>query len=314
MQQTAGAINQIAATIQTLKQKITNQSASVVETRATMEQVTVNINKLNKNVEDQTESVALSSSAIEKMLINIQDVTKTLIHNEQNVQELTQVSDAGRGSLQKVTQDIQEIARESEGLLAINTVMENIASQTNLLSMNAAIEAAHAGESGKGFAVVAGEIRKLAVSSSEQSRTISDILKRIKTAIDVITASTNTVLEKFRAIEERVSVVSDQETNIRNAMEDQGQGSKQILEAVAKMNELTQMVKQSSYEMMEGSKEVIMESKNLETVTEEISGGMNEMAISAEQINEAVSQINETSKSNRDHIGSLSAAVGKFKI
>jgi methyl-accepting chemotaxis protein len=314
MQQTAGAINQITATLQIIKQKITNQSASVFETRTTMEQVTANIDKLNKNVEAQTESVTQSSSAIEKMLANIQNVTRTLINNEKNVQELTEVSDAGRNSLQKVTQDIQGIARESEGLLAINAVMENIASQTNLLSMNAAIEAAHAGEAGKGFAVVAGEIRKLAVNSSEQSRTISDVLKRIKTSIDTINGSTNTALEKFSAIEDRVDVVSAQETNIRNAMEEQGQGSQQILEAVARMNELTLMVKQSSQSMMEGSKEVIMESKTLETVTEEISYGMNEMAGSAEQINKAVNQINETSKSNKDHISSLFAEVSKFKI
>ncbi|MDR0723154.1 MAG: methyl-accepting chemotaxis protein, partial [Treponema sp.] len=145
----------------------------------------------------------------------------------------------GRTGLQEVANDIQEIERESAGLLEINAVMENIASQTNLLSMNAAIEAAHAGEAGKGFAVVADEIRKLAESSSEQSKTISTVLNKIKESINKITTSTAEVLLNFEAINEGVKTVTDQETTVRNAMEEQGIGSKAILESIASLNEIT---------------------------------------------------------------------------
>jgi methyl-accepting chemotaxis protein len=314
MEQTAAAINQITGNIQSIKGRVINQSASVTETAATMEQVTLNIDKLNGNVEEQTESVAQSSSAIEEMLANIQSVTQTLVRNEENVKELTGASEVGRQGLQEVAADIQEIARESEGILEINAVMQNIASQTNLLSMNAAIEAAHAGEAGKGFAVVADEIRKLAESSGNQSKTISDVLKKIKTAIDKITISTNTVLEKFQAIDDRVRTVSDQETSIRNAMEEQGSGSQQILEAISKLNELTQKVKQGSVEMLEGSKEVISESRNLELVTQEISNGMSEMASGADQINAAVNRVNDFSNENKEHINALVTEVSKFKV
>jgi methyl-accepting chemotaxis protein len=314
MQQTAGAINQITSTIQSIKQKITNQAATVTQTHATMEEVTDNIDKLGANVEAQSSSVTKSSSTIEEMLTNVENVTQTLIHNTENVEELIRVSDMGRRSLQKVTEDIQEIAEESEGLLKINAVMDNIASLTNLLSMNAAIEAAHAGEAGKGFAVVAGEVRKLANSASEQSKTISDVLKRIKKAIDTITASTNTVLEKFQAIDERVHIVFEQETSIRTAMENQGQSSKQIHEAVTKLTSLTQRVREGSIRMLEGSKEVIDESKNLENATAEISHGMNEMASGANQINSAVNQVNEISKANKECIDSLFTEVSRFKV
>ncbi|MDR1445312.1 MAG: methyl-accepting chemotaxis protein, partial [Treponema sp.] len=278
MTETAAAINEITANIQSIKGRVINQSASVTETNATMEQITVNIDKLSNHVEHQSGSVSQSSSAIEEMLANIQSVTQTLIKNAVNVKDLTEASEVGRTGLQEVAADIQGIARESEGLLEINAVMENIASQTNLLSMNAAIEAAHAGEAGKGFAVVADEIRKLAENSGEQSKTISAVLKKIKDSIDKITKSTDSVLNKFEAIDNGVKTVSDQEENIRNAMEEQGAGSKQILEAISQLNEVTQMVKGSSEEMLEGSKQVIQESENLEMATQEISNGMNEMA------------------------------------
>jgi methyl-accepting chemotaxis protein len=314
MTETAAAINEITANIQSIKGRVINQSASVAETNATMEQITINIDTLNAHVDRQGESVAQSSSAIEEMLANIQSVTQTLIKNADNVKELIESSEIGRSGLQEVVADIQEIARQSEGLLEINEVMENIASQTNLLSMNAAIEAAHAGEAGKGFAVVADEIRKLAENSGEQSKTISTVLKKIKDSIDKITKSTNSVLNKFEAIDGGVRIVSEQEENIRNAMEEQGKGSKQILESISRLNELTRMVKGGSEEMLEGSKQVINESKNLELVTQEITNGMNEMATGADQINAAVNHVSTVSDENRESIGILVQAISKFKV
>jgi len=314
MTETAAAVNQITANTQSIKNQVLNQSASVTETNSTMEQITVNIDKLNGHVENQATSVSQSSTAIEQMLANIQSVTNTLVKNASNVRDLMDASEVGRNGLMEVASDIQEIANGSEGLLEINAVMENIASQTNLLSMNAAIEAAHAGEAGKGFAVVANEIRKLAEDSSKQSRTISDVLKKIKESIDKITRSTDNVLKEFEAIDSGVKVVADQEQNIRNAMEEQGEGSKQILEAISQLNEITRYVKGGSIEMLEGSKEVIHESKNLEMMTQEITGGMNEMAAGAEQINATVNKVNEISTKNKESINFLVREVSRFKV
>jgi methyl-accepting chemotaxis protein len=314
MAQTALAIQEITANIKNIKNQAIDQSASVEETTATMEQVTHNIDRMSTSVEMQIGSVSQSSSAIEEMLANIQSVTQTLVKNTDNVNHLTVSSEEGRTGLQTVAADIQEIARESAGLLQINGVMQTIASQTNLLAMNAAIEAAHAGDAGKGFAVVAGEIRKLAENSSDQSKIISGVLKKIKESIDKITKSTNTVLEKFESIDSSVQTVSVQEANIRSSMEEQGQGSKQILDAIKNLNELTQNVKQSSTVMMEGSEQVIKESKNLELVTQDISRGVNDMAAETEQINAAVLRINEISSQNKEYINTLAVEVSKFKI
>jgi methyl-accepting chemotaxis protein len=314
MNETAAAVNEITHNIQSIKDRILNQSASVSETHATMEQLVVNIKKLNTHVENQSDNVSQASSAIEEMVANTRSVTETLFKNAANVKTLTEASEEGRSGLHDVAADIQEIARESEGLLQINSVMENIASQTSLLSMNAAIEAAHAGESGKGFSVVAAEIRKLAVSSSEQSKTIGNVLKKIKTSIDKITVSTEKVLNKFEAIDASVKIVSDQEEIIRTAMEEQGEGSKQILEGVSNVNNITRQVRGGSNEMHEGAQEVIRESENLEKATQEITSCMNEMATGAEHINLAVNHVNEITKKNRDTVNMLMKEVERFKV
>jgi methyl-accepting chemotaxis protein len=314
MTETAAAINEITANIQSIKGRIMNQSASVSETHATMEHVVANINKLNGHVENQSANISQASSAIEQMAANIHSVTESLVKNAANVKTLKEASVIGRNGLQEVAEDIQEISRESEGLLQINEMMKNIASQTNLLSMNAAIEAAHAGDAGKGFAVVAGEIRKLAESSSGQSRIIGNVLIKIKDSINKINHSTENVLNKFESIDSSVRTVAEQEENIRSAMVEQEMGSNHILEGIGNVNEITRQVKRGSNEMLEGSKEVIQESNNLEKATQEITSGINEMASGAEQINVAVHHVNEISARNRNGISILMKEVSRFKV
>jgi methyl-accepting chemotaxis protein len=314
MTETAASVNQIAVTIQSIKGQAGDQNVSVKETNTTMRQITGNIERLNTQIETQADNVSQSSSAIEQMLANISSVTETLVKNAENVKRLAQASEVGKNGLQEVATNIQEIAKESEGLLEITSVMENIASQTNLLSMNAAIEAAHAGESGKGFAVVADEIRKLAESSGAQSKTIAAVLKKIKESIDHISKSTDMVIDRFEAIDTNVRTVSEQEENVRSAMEEQGSGSQQILESIGKLNDVTQTIKQGSGEMLTGSRKVLEESKHLENLTQQITNGTNEMSNGSDQINSAVARVSAISDENKRSIDALVSEVSKFKV
>jgi len=206
--------------------------------------------QLNGHVNEQAAAVTESAAAIEEMVANIQSVTTSLSRNADHVGNLQVASEVGHTSLNEVVFDIREIANQSASLLEINTVMQNIASQTNLLSMNAAIEAAHAGEAGKGFAVVAGEIRKLAESSSQQSKTTSTALKKIKGAIDKMTRSTENVLDKFNAIDDGIKTVTEHERGVLNAMEEQKEGSQQILRAIGQLSDITQRVKSDTQQMV----------------------------------------------------------------
>jgi methyl-accepting chemotaxis protein len=312
--ETAAAINEMSATIHSIKSKAEKQSVSVKETNETIEGIKQTIDKLFTHNENQNKHLTDSESSIEKMNSSIASVSTTLSGNAKSMKDLLEASGVGKAGLQDVAADFQEIARESEGLMEINAVMESIASQTNLLSMNAAIEAAHAGEAGKGFAVVADEIRKLAESSSEQSKTIGDVLKKIKTSIDKITQSTNEVIDKFEAIDGGVNTVSKEMQSIRTVMEEQTSASRHIIEVFGHLNKITEIVKTDFGEMMKGSQQIIKEGKNLEISAKDITDGMLEMEKGADQINSAMNEVNDISNANKHTIETLVKEVGRFKV
>jgi methyl-accepting chemotaxis protein len=314
MTATAAAVNSITTSTKTMQSMTIDQAKGVTETGNGTEYIMRSVGKLNENISKQAENVSQSSSAIEQMLANIRSVTATLVKNTVTVKTLTESSAIGRNDLQKVSSDIQEIARESEGLLEINGVINSIASQTNLLSMNAAIEAAHAGEAGKGFAVVADEIRKLAESSSVQSKTTAQTLKKIKAAIDTITRSTGVVMERFELIDREINTVSKQEENIRSAMEEQEVGSRQILNAISQLNGITGVVQHESGAIAIKGTGILKEAESVEKITSEITNGMTEMARGADLINSAVLRINDISRENERNIETLSGAVSKFRV
>jgi methyl-accepting chemotaxis protein len=178
--------------------------------------------------------------------------------------------------------------------------------------MNAAIEAAHAGEAGKGFAVVADEIRKLAESSSEQSKTTATMLKKIKTSIDNITKSSDDVLTRFGAIDLGVKTVSQHEQNILNAMEEQEAGGKQILESIGRLRDLTFSVKKGSDNMEESGKTLVQETDEFIKISTETVDGMNGILNGIHQINTSVNHVNEMSMENNKNFESLKQETAKF--
>jgi methyl-accepting chemotaxis protein len=314
MGDSAASIRNINDGAHKMKSKVESQQKSVTGARNTIDEINSSITNLNGIIEKQSVRIAGSAGAVEKMTANIASITKTLLRNEENMSGLAAAAEKGRTGLTEVSEAVAEVARESEGLLEINGVIQAIASQTNLLSMNAAIEAAHAGEVGKGFAVVADEIRKLAESSSDQARTVSDSLGTMRDSLSNIERAVNTVQDYFEDIEKAVETVASQEKDVRKAMEEQDAESRKVLETTGSLREITDQVKSRSAEMLAGSERIGAEGQTLDTLAVEILTDIREMVAGMEQINAAIATVQGISLKNKESIDILTREVRRFKV
>ena len=314
MTETASAVNQISANIDGVKQQAMTQAASVTETAATIEEIVRTVKQLNGSIETQAASVAQSSSSVEQMVANIASIGQTLGKTDEVIRSLTTATGDGKATLVTSNTVTQKIAEESGSLMEASNVIQHIASQTNLLAMNAAIEAAHAGEAGKGFAVVADEIRKLAEDSAMQGKTITATLKTLSGEIETLSASSKTVEEKFNAIFSLAEQVKEMSARLTEAMREQENGSKEVLTAIKSINTVTIEVQAGSEEMLKGGEGVAAEMQKLDSLTRIITDSMNEMASGAVQINNAVQEVSEITQRNKRSIENLAQEVGKFKV
>ena len=314
MNETASAINEISANVESIKRQTITQAASVQKTGNVVETIIEQIQQLDKEIALQAGAVTQSSSSVEEMAANIVTITQTLERNNNLIKEMYSMTIDGKNGAKTANSVVQQIAERSDSLLEASVIIQNIASQTNLLAMNAAIEAAHAGETGKGFAVVADEIRKLAEESNAQGKQIGGVLKESIEIIRTLIAAGNGAEQTFDKVYELATQISEQEDFITRSMQEQMNANKEVLTAIKGINSTTNTVKAGSSEMLSGSGEVAREMNKLDGLTQVITNSMDEMSAGAIQINNAVVEVNDLVQKNKESIGILVNKVKEFTV
>ncbi len=314
MTHTSNSINEIMKNINIVRERAGYQSESVTKSDQTIQNMISKINELNENVNIQVNCVSNSSSAVEEMVANIRAVTQILEGNSKTVENLASESETGRKRIKESSELAANILEKSAGLVEASAIVQSIASQTNLLAMNAAIEAAHAGEAGKGFAVVADEIRKLAEQSNTQGKNIGNQLSELQGIIQGVSDNTKAVQNQFEIIFDLTNKVQQQETVIRNAMDEQNEGNVQVLQSITEIKNSAEVVKENTNMLLNGGKQIGEEMKILENVTKEITASMNKMTSDSGEITKSVELCHKFSNENQENLEKLNNNVGMFKI
>lgn len=311
---TASSITEIIANIASVHKQISNQNASVQQTAGAVNEIASNIESLERMIESQSSGVVQASAAVEQMIGNISSVNVSVDKMADSFAALDAQARNGSEKQKDVNERIEKIDQLSDMLLTANKAIASIASQTNLLAMNAAIEAAHAGESGKGFAVVADEIRKLAEQSNSQGKRIAQSLQGLNEVIKDVSSSTKLVRDQFNQILDLTQAVKNQEDVIMSAMREQEVGSAQVLEAMKNISDATSGVKNASQEMLAGSKQVASEMTSLSQTTQRIKNSVTEMSGGTSVIMDSIKDVNSSSELNMQNLDNITEAMKAFTL
>ncbi|WP_146049406.1 HAMP domain-containing methyl-accepting chemotaxis protein [Alkalispirochaeta sphaeroplastigenens] len=296
------AVEQVVAHTASTRQQMETQVESVDQTSSSIEEIVSSVKSLDQAIESQASGVTESSAAIEEMISSVESLRRSNNRAETAVHELVQVAQGGKRSLDSALEEIHLLSDNSANLQQANKLIAEISARTNLLAMNAAIEAAHAGEAGLGFTVVAQEIRKLAEAAADQSKAIARNLKREIDIVGSVVETTRATAGSFSAILENVGSVSEIVGEIKRGMDEQSSAGTQIRSALVDINTITQRVHQGSREMTDGSSHILSAATSLSGISEEVREAMIRIDEGVAVMRRAITEIDSRTQATQEHL------------
>lgn len=341
-EESAKAVQQISETIQQVAAGAQEQSRSAANSASSVEQLAQAIAQVAKGAEAQMESVRVASGIMGKTGESLNEVLGMLekagaaasenagsaAKGSASVENVVASMERIRVSTDDVVERINELDGHSREIGRILEVIDDIAEQTNLLALNAAIEAARAGEHGRGFAVVADEVRKLAERSSRETKAIADLIERIKQATQRVVAAINAVSKEVEAggavaqgagdalkeIYEGagriVKLVSDLTASSNSLKEAALDADKAISEIVSVADENTA----AAEEMAANAEEVRKSISNVAVVSEESAAAAEEVSASTEEVNASIQEMSASAETLAQMAQNLQRLVARFKV
>ncbi len=277
-----------------------------------IENVTGNINSLTQRIEGQSSSVTQASSSVEEMTASIENVSTISERRREAADNLAEITAQTGEKLQETNRLIEENAGDVNQILEVINIINNVASQTNLLSMNAAIEAAHAGDAGRGFAVVAEEIRTLSETTNQNAKKIKTTINTIADRIGRINEMSGKTQEAFRHINEETTRSSESMAEISSSMQELAQGSREIMEAMNSLTHTTQDIQEGAERMQNSTHRVNESLQEIHSIGGKVNEDIQEIESETQEVSSSMSRINELNEENHVSIEHLFNAIRRF--